>query len=167
MQQFLWQTILGDVPFFDTNCKLWPQARVLDLWHRMVSARYRDAVWVNHGMEIHNWLVVSNMAILCSISYIWDVIPNPLTFTSSFFKMVIAPPTRQSSPGDGEDPIGFVATLVVSGSTVLWANFAFEMILPLHWFHPHFGGSNLRFSLNSTAILKIPQFFGKRNLFMS
>ena len=104
-------------PFFDTNCKLWPQARVLDLWHRMVSARYRDAVWVNHGMEIHNWLVVSNMAILCSISYIWDVIPNPLTFTSSFFKMVIAPPTRQSSPGDGEDPIGFVATLVVSGWT--------------------------------------------------
>ena len=86
MQQFLWQTMLADVPFFDTNCKLWPQARVLDLWHRMVSARYRDAVWVNHGMEIHNWLVVSNMAILFSISYGMSSFPltNSIIFQDGY-----------------------------------------------------------------------------------
>ena len=35
-----------------------------------------------------NCLVVSNMAILLSMSFQWDVIRNLLTFTPSFFKMV-------------------------------------------------------------------------------
>ena len=43
-------------------------------------------------IKYHNWLVVSNMTGLFSISYIWDVI-LPID-ELIFFKMVIAPPTR-------------------------------------------------------------------------
>ena len=52
-------------------------------------------VWITTRTYFLFWLVW-NMNFI--FHHIWDVIPTPLTLTPSFFKMVIAPPTR--SPHD-------------------------------------------------------------------
>ena len=45
---------------------------------------------------VYVWLVVSNMAFIFHFIYGMSSFPFPLTFTPSFFKMVIASPTSHN-----------------------------------------------------------------------
>ena len=54
--------------------------------------RWKKNVFCSCFIPQHIWLVASNMSFIFPF-HLWDVIPTPLTFTPSFLKMVIAPPT--------------------------------------------------------------------------